>query len=97
MLTPSPTPFVLSRDKIKGEISPSIDFAQKDFTPPSSPPQMQDSITVLMVEDEMKNEKWGWWQGYRKDRGALGFEASTGKNAVSMVKKGPRKKRKEDD
>jgi hypothetical protein len=40
--------------------------------------------------DEMKGNKWGWWQGYRRDRRLMGFEIPAGKNLVPIVKKGPK-------
>ena len=90
----------MNTDEINGDIlsKPAfIDFALKDFTPPPSPPQIQDSITVLTAEDEMRISKWGWWQGYRKDRWVLGFEVPNGKNLVPTVKRGPRRKKGDDD
>lgn len=77
--------------------SAGFDFIAKDITPPPSPPEIQGSITVLTAEVIAKDHRWGWWQGYRKDRKVLGFEAPGGKNLVPMVKKGPKRKRKDDD
>jgi hypothetical protein len=41
-------------------------------------------------------EKWDWWQGYRKNRVVLGFEAPPGKN-VTLLKKPQRRRKREDD
>ena len=77
----------------------------KDLTPPPSPlPSIvEDVITAVIVEDESENENrnetWNWWQGYRKDRMILGFEAPpAGKSVVLPAKRhGGHRKRKRDD
>jgi hypothetical protein len=104
MSTPSPTPLVLNQDEQSMDIPakpPSInESGTRDFTPPPSPPRIQDSITVLLTQKKvhtLEGERWGWWQGYRRDRRVLGFEAPAGKNVVLMVKRGPRKRRRDSD
>jgi hypothetical protein len=52
---------------------------------------------VAKTGDAVETGKWLWWQGYRKDRRVLGFEATPGKNAALVTKRGPRKKKKDDD
>jgi hypothetical protein len=48
-----------------------------------------------IAEDLAREDRWGWWQGYKKDRRELGFEVPDGKNLV--LTKGPRRKRKDYD
>jgi hypothetical protein len=43
------------------------------------------------------DEKWEWWQGYRKDRKLLGFEGTQGKNIVPVIKKSHKKKKRDDE
>jgi hypothetical protein len=55
----------MNTDEINGDVPPkpaSIDFGRKEFTPPSPPDQILDSIAVFKAVDEMKGNKWGWWQ-----------------------------------
>lgn len=102
MSTPAPTPvFVNSNHEgnINRDISKpvSVDSACKDLTPPPSPLQVQDSITVLMEGERLPKQKWGWWQGYQKDRTMLGFEAPPDENVVMVAKKGQKRRNREDD
>jgi len=100
MSSASSTPVPPSRDGMNGDMPskpPNMDVITKDITPPPSPLEIQDSITVLTAEDLVMNAKWRWWQGYRKDRRALGFEARDWNSLVAAVKKGQRRKRKDDD
>ena len=72
----------------------------RDLTPPPSPARIQVSITMLSAEPKvqaLEGERWGWWQGYRKERRVLGFEAPAGKDVTLMVKRGPRKRRRDSD
>src|SRR5436305_13337240 len=49
----------------------TINFKLKvNGTPPSSPDQQ----AGYNSDDELN--RWGWWQGYRKDRTLLGFDDS---------------------
>ena len=69
-----------------------LDFIPKDITARASSLEIQDSITVLTVEDLPNKDRWGWWQGYRKDRRVLGFEVPGGIDPVPVMKKGPKRK-----
>jgi len=78
----------------------------KDLTPPPSPspPVILEGTTSTVIvenehENENQNETWNWWQGYRKDRTLLGFEAPPGKNVALLAKRhgGPRKRKRDDD
>jgi hypothetical protein len=91
-------PSLLIQDQIKvamnREASTSLGSTSKEPSPsPVSPPQVSDGMAE---GSEDTGEKWVWWQGYRKDRRVLGFEAPPGKN-VSLVKKPQRRKKREDD
>jgi hypothetical protein len=65
-----------------------------------SPPHMSDtsasSVKSMPIHEPVEVNRWNWWQGYRKDRVLLGFEAPPGKNATLNAKK-PAKRRKRDD
>jgi hypothetical protein len=80
------------------------------MTPPPSPPQIQDSITVLPIVPQTVKcdvddkaavviaDHWRWWQGYRTDRTVLGFEPTPGKDLVPVYKRGgARRKKREGD
>jgi hypothetical protein len=80
------------------------------MTPPPSPPQIQDSITVLpIVPQAVKSDTdekatvetayhWGWWQGYRMNRTILGFEPTPSKDLVPVYRRGgARRKKRESD
>jgi hypothetical protein len=79
-----------------------IQVQAKDLTPPPSPtPIKVASVSKAgavkgMIQRDAQG--WPWWQGYRKDRRILGFEAPPGKNVMLTTnKRGPRKKKKDDD
>ena len=63
--------------------------------PPTSVPEKR--ATPSESSGTEGDEKWEWWQGYRKDRKILGFEGTQGKNVVPMIKKSHKKKKREDD
>jgi hypothetical protein len=67
-----------------------------DLTPPPSP-MMKEAGKQMATKVGGVQGKWEWWQGYQMERKLLGFEAPAGKNAVLITKKGPRKKKKDDD
>ena len=78
----------------------------KDLTPPPSPSPpistLEDTASAMIVENENMNQNqsdaWKWWQGYRRDRTLLGFEAPPGKNVTLLAKRhGGHRKRKRDD
>jgi hypothetical protein len=82
-------------DKVNVDVSPKLnrDIANT-ITPPLSPRTIKDASTRITGD----GDKWLWWQGYRKDRRVLGFEAPSGKSVqLAPTKRGPRKKKKDDD
>jgi hypothetical protein len=113
MSTPSSTsPLLASRDQSKppDDLPPAGIIAPRDMTPPPSPPQIQDSITVLPIVPHVVKcdidqkatvesaDLWGWWQGYRTDRTILGFEQTPSKDLVPVYKRGgARRKKRESD
>ena len=65
--------------------------------PPTSMPDKHATPAASESSGTEGDEKWEWWQGYRKDRKVLGFEATPRKNAVPVVKKSHKKKKRDDD
>lgn len=101
MSTPSPTPVPLVLDENKRQmksenVSPKLGSGPNDLTPPPSPPQMQDSITVMSVDVQYQRAVWQWSQAYESDRAKLGFDTSPEENAILMTKRGHRKRKRED-
>lgn len=64
--------------------------------PPTSVPEKRATPAASESSGTEGDEKWEWWQGYRKDRKILGFEGTQGKNVVPMIKKSHKKKREDD-
>jgi len=65
-------------------------------TPPTSTPEKHVTPAVSDSSGTEGEDKWEWWQGYRKDRKVLGFEGTPGKN-VTLIKKPHKRKKRDDD
>lgn len=102
----------IASENDRGNDVPSQISPQQRISPPASsrdsvaaptPPHMSDTTTssvksIILTDSEQGDKgRWSWWQGYRRDRTTLGFQAPPGKNVTLATKKAPKRKRRDDD
>jgi hypothetical protein len=86
----------MSSPLIRDEIHVLREIQVLKGIPPTSTPEKHATPAVSDSSGTDGEDKWEWWQGYRKDRKVLGFLGAPAKS-VTLMKKPQKRKKKDDD